>query len=183
MSAIDSKDVQKIVVGLVLFIGIPVGLITQVYKPWIADTETLRAEVAETTRKIQEMKDIAARYDRLVAETNELDTKVKSAEKHLPRTRNLEGVLRTFTDMALRNRISVSSFAPGGDSDKGQYIEVPFAISFSASLHNLGKFLTDLAQQERIMSSSGLNLNSSLNPKRGFTVTGTFTLIAYVYKG
>ncbi|HMX95519.1 MAG TPA: type 4a pilus biogenesis protein PilO, partial [Elusimicrobiota bacterium] len=104
-------------------------------------------------------------------------------EKRLPRTRNLEDIIRIVTELAKKNGVSFSSFSPAGESSQTYYTEVPFTLSITGTMHSIGKFLSVIGQQERIFSAKGLNISYSPNTKKGYTVSGTFTLYAYIYNG
>jgi Tfp pilus assembly protein PilO len=151
------------------------------FSPLQARLASKAADLDQTLRQVETLKASASRLDALQKECDDLRAQVKLMERRLPRTKNLEDILRTVTETAIKNRVTISSLSPGGESSQAYYIEVPFSLNLTAGLHNLGKFLAALGQQERIFTAKNLSLSYSPNPKKGYTVQGSFTLSAYVY--
>jgi hypothetical protein len=40
-----------------------------------------------------------------------------------------------------------------------------------------------MGQQERIMAARNLSIRAALNAQKGQTMSGSFTLVAYIFKG
>jgi type IV pilus assembly protein PilO len=95
----------------------------------------------------------------------------------------MENVLRIITEVSLKNNIAVQSFAPGGEKPQNYYVEIPISLNIAGQFNAVGKFLSILGQQERILTAKNLQLSYSPNPQKGQTVMGTFTLFAFVFKG
>lgn len=151
--------------------------------PTKQNIQKTQSELQTVLARVESLKMTASRLNQLRKQTEELDAQVLKVEKRLPRTRNLEDIIRTVTELAKKNGISFSTFAPAGESAQTYYTEIPFNLSVRGTLHSLGKFLSVIGQQERIFSAKNLNLSYSLDTKKGYTVSGSFTLYAFIYNG
>lgn len=152
-------------------------------KPTNQKIITVSAQLTEVLDKVETMKRTANRLPALQREYDNLQAEVGRAEKRLPKERNLQEVLRIVADHSAKSHISVLSFAPGGEAQQNYFIEIPISLSITGQFHTLAKFLSILGQQERILSAKNLQLSYSANPRKGHTVSGSFILLAYVFKG
>ena len=116
-------------------------------------------------------------------EKEALLAEVSKAEKKLPKQKNLEEIIRIVTEQAQRQKIFIGNFNPEAERPQNYFVEIPFGITFTANVNSLCRFLSAMGQQERIMAARNLNLNFSANAKRGHTVSGSFSLLAYIFKG
>jgi Tfp pilus assembly protein PilO len=152
-------------------------------KPTNEKIRKTSAQLTEVLDKVETMKRTATRLPALERESQELQAEVGKTEKRLPRQKNVEEIIRILTEHSAKLNVAVISFSPSGETAQNYFIEVPFTLSVSGGLHSIAKFLTILGQQERILNARNLSLNYSPDPRRGRTVTGSFTLMAYVFRG
>jgi type IV pilus assembly protein PilO len=181
--ALDKKQQQTValtVMGAAFFFYIywSYGL-----KPVNEKISRTSQELKTVTEKVDSMKRTAQRLPALKKEYESLQAEVGQTEKRLPQEKSLEEVLRIVTEQSLKYRVSVASFAPGSGKQETYYLEIPITMNVQGQFHTLGKFLTALGLQERILSARNLSLTYAPNPKKNHTVTGTFTLLAFSFKG
>ncbi len=167
---------------------VAVGLFGYVYfskllKPVQADIQSKESELASVNSRIEGLRVTANQRDQLLKRVEELKGQVAAVEKRLPRYRNLQDIIRIVSDLAAKNGVRYSSFSPMGEQSSQLFVEIPFGMSISGSVLSVAKFLADLGQQERILSARDLSLSYGADPKKNQTVTGTFTLVAFVYNG
>jgi type IV pilus assembly protein PilO len=143
----------------------------------------LTAKVNDVLGQVETMKRTANRLPALQREYDSLVTEVGETEKRLPKQRNLEEVLRIVTEHATKSKVTVTTFSPGSDKPQNYFVEFPISLSVQGSFHTLGKFMAVLGQQERILASRNIALSYAPNPKKGHTVTGSFQLMAFTFKG
>lgn len=178
------KEQQKNLIVVVLFSGLfGWAYINLGWKPTAENIARLETEVTQTEEKVADMKRRAAKLEALRREYEALLMEVGQTEKRLPREKSLQDVLRIVTEQSLKHRVRILTFAPGAESQQQYFSEIPINLSFAGQFHALGKFLTALGIEERILSARGLILTGATDEAKMQTLTGSVTLLAYAYKG
>jgi Tfp pilus assembly protein PilO len=181
--ALTQEQQKQVVLAVVVAVGFPYAWWRYLMSPTMAKIKTVQEENQKIEDKVAAMKRTAARLGALEKERDELMAEVSKAEKKLPRQNNVEEIIRIMTEQSQSHKIYVGSFAPQKETAKQYFVELPFGVSFSANFNSLGRFLSSLGQQERILSARNLSISYSLNEARDHTVGGSFTLMAYAFKG
>jgi type IV pilus assembly protein PilO len=181
--AMDKEQQQKIAIVVIFAITFFYVYFKYLLGPTRQNIAQNETELASVVSRVDALKITASRLPQLRKQTEELDLQVAKVEKRLPRTRNLEDIIRTVTELAKKSGISFSNFAPQGESARQYFTEVPFLLNVTGTLHSLGKFLAVMGQQERIFCTKNVSLTYSQNSKKGYTVQGTLTLLAFIYNG
>lgn len=181
--ALSKQQQQQVFVILLSVVGLSYVYWTYGLKPVNEKISSLNNSLTEVQDKVETMKRVAERLPALQKEYDNLVAEVGKAEKRLPKQKNLEEVLRIVTRHSQKTGVSVASFTPQGERAQNYYVEVPIDLSIAGQFHTLGEFLTTLGQEERILSARNLQLTYNANPRKGHSVTGTFTLLAYMFKG
>ncbi|MBI4395837.1 MAG: type 4a pilus biogenesis protein PilO [Elusimicrobia bacterium] len=179
-----SKQQQQQIVMVVMFVaGFSYVYWNYLLKPTNAKITKLDTELTRVLDEVETMKRTANRLPALQREFDDLNAQVGQAEKRLPKEKNLEEVLRIVTTEAIKHHVSILSFSPGTERPQNYFIEIPINLSFQGQFHTLGKFLSVLGQQERILAARNVQVTYSPNTKKGHTLNGSFSLLAYVFKG
>lgn len=179
-----SQEQQK----QIAYVIISVGIFSYVYyakllTPTQTRLQAKRADLAQTNSRIDGLRHTASQRDQLLKRVAELEADVAKVERRLPRQQNIQDVIRIVSQLAAKSGIRYSSFSPMGAQSTGLFTEISFGMSITGSVNTIGKFLAAMGQQERIFSAKNLSLSYTPDPKRGQTVSGTFTLVAYSYNG
>lgn len=179
-----SQEQQKQIVMVIVAAGL-FGYVyfSQLLKPVQAEILSKEAELSSVNGRIESLRVTASQRDQLLKRVEELKVKVAAVEKRLPRDRNLQDIIRIVSELAAKNGVYYSSFSPMGEQSSQLFVEIPFGLNISGSVISINKFLAALGQQERILSARNLSLGYAADPKKNQTVTGTFTLVAFVYNG
>ncbi len=151
--------------------------------PAMDKIKVTREENQKIEDKVETMKRTAARLSALEKERDALAAEVSKAEKKLPKQKNVEEVIRILTEQSQREKVYINTFTPEAEQPKNYFVEIPFGISYTANFHSLARFLAAMGQQERIMAARNLTMTFGSNPGRGHTISGSFTLLAYIFKG
>ena len=181
--ALSKQQQQQMIAGVLGAAAFGYIYFNYLFKPTNARIATLEVELADVLSQVENMKRVASRLNALQKESEQLALEVGQTEKRLPKEKNIQDVLRIITEESGKNNVSVVSFSPGGERPQSFFSEVTVSLSINGSLHSLGRFLTRLGQSERILSARGLNLSARLDPLKGHTVSGSFTLLTYYSKG
>lgn len=176
----QQKQVAMAVVAVVMF-----GYVytTKLLKPVRAQIQSRESELASVNARIQGLRATANQLDDLLKRVEELKVQVAAVEKRLPRDENLQDIIRTVSTLAEKSGVRYSTFGRGTPQAVNLFTEIPINMSISGSVYSIGKFLAAIGQQERIMSARNLSLTAGVDPKKNQTVTGSFTLMAFIYNG
>jgi len=178
---ITKEQLAKIGAG-VLF-GILFIYVYTVYF-WLPTTqkiETNSKQVASMESDIFKAKMQKAKYKDLEAKLVSLREEKEAAQKKLPRERKLPDLLKTVTTLSAKYKVTIQTITPGGNT-KGEYFtKASYAISLTGDYHAVGRFLTALGLEERILTMENLVINGT--PGSATSTSATFTLVAYQYNG
>ena len=179
---LTNEQVGKIAAGL-LFTGLFIYVYAVYF--WIP---TSKAIEANSTKSAAMEKDIAmakkqkASCPDLEAKLAGLKEQKEEAKKRLPGERKFPDLIRTITRLSAKHKISIQNIAPAGNTNTQYFIKTSYRISAAGDYHDIGRFLTEIGLQVRIMAAENLVLNGSPDAEAG-TATASFTLVTYQYKG
>jgi len=117
-------------------------------------------------------------------ETKILQQEVDVLQKYLPQEKEIPGLLRTLTLKAQKYGLQINSITPLKIEPREHYSEIPFQLSLRGKYHLIGHFLTDIAQQMRLLSSRDLNLfYSAAGQEKNdlLNINSDFVLLAFIY--
>src|SRR6185312_2288648 len=106
---------------------------TLVYLPVNRKIEEDRKKVISLNQQLTAAKARAGQLSKIEAEMAGLQVEVAQLEKQLPKERELPSLLRVFTHRAESYGLNMITFTPMKPVSKGQYDEIPFNVSMSAS--------------------------------------------------
>jgi type IV pilus assembly protein PilO len=122
-----------------------------------------------------------AKYKDLEAKLVSLKTEKEAAQKKLPRERKFPDLIKTLTTLSKKYKVEIRTINPGG-STRGEYFEkAAYQIAASGDYHSLGRFLTALGMEERILAVENLVLSGASGADA--SVSATFTVMAFQYSG
>jgi type IV pilus assembly protein PilO len=180
-----TKKMQQNLIFLVLiFAGLIYVYSKYMIGPLNTKYKTTQQTLAQTEQKLSDMKRRALELPRLQAEMKYLEEEVQGLEKLLPRDKEIPQLIRMITKTAQRFNISVKNIAPAGMVSMSNYDEYPFQIALKGTYHSLARFLTELAQDERILNFRDLTFTGKPPSKEDpDTINVNFTLVAFTFKG
>jgi Tfp pilus assembly protein PilO len=143
----------------------------------IAEKEThltqIRAEVARAVQRQQQLAEVRA-------ESEELQQQLNDLKAILPLQRETAEIITEIESLAEASSVNVSRIAPRAPVDQEVYSAWAWDYQFQSTFHNMGRFLDSVRQLPRIVTITGVNLNSTGD---GVTtsVGGTYTATTFVY--
>ena len=180
----DKKTQQNLIALTIGFVLAIFGYFKFLIAPMDEKFASALTNLQQTQSRLTDMKKRAMELPKLQAEMKQLETEVSDLEKRLPKDKELPGLLRTITKTGQRFQLAIGNITPGGIVAAANYNEVPFQISARGTYHNIANFFAEIGQDSRILSVKDINY-SAIAPTRDdpSTVSVSFTLIAYTYKG
>lgn len=174
-----SKDQITKIVGIAMMSGL-FGYVYVVYF-WMPTAKKIAEnakKVAEIQSDIDKAKAAKAKCKNLEKTLADLSAQKEAAQKRLPSGKKVPDLLRTLTDLSRKYNVSIRSIAPGASIREEYFMKASYSMSVSGDYHALGKFLTALAVEERILTMENLSISGG-----GERLNANFTLIAYQYNG
>ena len=143
------------------------------------EENTAKAEVMQ--RDIDNAKKQKAKFKNLEEKLVSLKLEREAAVKKLPSEKKIPDLIRTVTRLSKKYRVSVTAINPSGQAKVEYFTKVNYLISMKGNYHDIGRFLTALGLEERILTSENLIITGTVGTET--SATGTFTLAAYQYNG
>jgi type IV pilus assembly protein PilO len=122
-----------------------------------------------------------AKYKDLTAKLQQLQAEKEAAQKKLPHDRKLPDLLRTITALSRKYKVSVQNITPMGQAPVEYFTRVSYNISLKGNYNDIGRFLTAIGLEERIMTTENLSMTATAG--QDTSATASFTLVAYQYNG
>lgn len=143
--------------------------------------EEKNKRVTEIENDIRNAKMQKAKYKNLEAKLVSLQMEKDAAQKKLPRERKFPDLIRTITDLSRKYNVRVKTITPAGSAQVEYFMKVSYSLTVAGNYHDVGRFLTALGIEERILTSENLSLQGTAGAET--SVNATFTLVAYQYNG
>lgn len=197
MNLRDPK-VQKIVVAalaiiVVSYVYFGTSLLPINYPVRKAKIQAMEQEYNKLSAELEKARRVVADMPRLEAEYERLHDQWLSAQELLPEEEEMPDLLRQVTTAGNKSGVVFALFEPQATSPREFHVEHPIKVKVRGGYHQVGIFLSRLANLDRIVNVANLTLsvpparNSAKKPgDRGKkerlsteTVEAQFTLIAY----
>lgn len=178
---LTKEQIGQIAAGL-LFGGLFVyGYLFYFWLPTAKTIEENTKKVATIESDINRAKMQKAKYKDLEAKLVSLREEKAAAEKKLPRERKLPDLLRTVATLSKKYRVNIQAITPSGSAPVEYFTRVSYLITLRGNYHDVGRFLTALGLEERILTSENLGMTTTNSTEN--SVNAQFTLVAYQYNG
>lgn len=177
-----TKEQIAQIAGGVVFSGLFIYLYLFLFwLPTAKNIEENSVKAESMQRDIDNAKKQKAKFKDLEAKLVELKAAREAAVKKLPSEKKIPDLIRTVTRLSKKYKVSVTAINPSGQSKVEYFTKVTYLISVRGNYHDIGRFLTALGLEERILTSE--NLNMTATPGQETSVNATFVLAAYQYNG
>ena len=142
--------------------------------------DELQKKIEQIDAKIVKAEAQASRLTRLQNELALLNQQAGEAEKRLPKDKSVPDILVTLNRLAQKESVTIQTFTPGAQKSQQYFIELNYPMTVKGTFHSIGRFFAAIALEERIF-----NIQNVVYPAADGTgtMTVTFTLLSYQYKG
>jgi type IV pilus assembly protein PilO len=187
---LKDPNVQRIiiavlVVGTVSYLYFGTTLFPFCYPVRKAQLEQLEQEYSKLSVELEKARQMVDKLPQLEAEYERLHEQWESAQKLLPEEEEMPELLRKVTTAGNRAGIEFMLFQPGAAIVKTDYKEHPVKVRVRGGYHQLGIFLSRLANLDRIVNVSNLDVKSAqkagrkAEPDERHSMVAEFTLSAH----
>ncbi|OGS53566.1 MAG: hypothetical protein A3J79_07285 [Elusimicrobia bacterium RIFOXYB2_FULL_62_6] len=175
-----NKDQITKIVGITMF-SVLFGYVYVVYF-WLPTSK----KIGENSKKVEAIqndidkaKAAKAKCKNLEKTLADLSAQKEAAQKKLPTGKKVPDLLRTLTDLSKKHRVSIKLISPLTTVREEYFMKASYTIAVSGEYHAIGRFLTALGLEERILTMENLVLSGGGDT----VVNANFILIAYQYNG
>jgi type IV pilus assembly protein PilO len=200
MNLKDPK-VQKIMLGvmsvlILSYVYFGTNFLPFNYPVRNAKITALEKESAKLNAELEKARKMVGNLAKLEAEYERLHDQWLSAQELLPERKEMPELLRQVTTAGNKAGVQFALFEPQPPAPREFFSEHPVKITVRGNYHQIGIFLSRLANMHRIVNVSRLELTSVENTKGGKkgtgesrsgkymnTVEADFTLSAYTLLG
>ncbi|MCD6378870.1 type 4a pilus biogenesis protein PilO [bacterium] len=186
---LKNPQIQKsIMVGVFLAIVAYVFFFTSFmpffYKPMAAEEASLSQEYEKVSAELEKARKTVGNLQQLESEYNRLHRKWMAALTLLPEDDEIAGLLRKITRAGNQAGVSFVLFEPVAKVQKEFFAENPINIKVKGEYHQVGIFLSKVANLDRIVNVSQLQIASLNHNKEGEvgktqTIEAKMTMTAY----
>jgi len=158
------------------------------YRRQASESVTLRGEYETLAAELEKARRTVGSLPRLEQENEELQRRWQEAQQLLPTEKEMARLLSQITRSGEEAGMGFERFKPGAPRPQEFYNENPIEVQVSGGYHQLGIFLSRLANLSRIVNVSQLHLDGVDERKRDkkdkesredHTLTANFLATAY----
>ncbi len=170
---------QKIAAGI-LGLVILAALGYFVVSPKSAERDALRQKNDALQAEVTKARVEEAGLRTFRAQADALRRRLEVAKGRLPSEREIPGLYRQVTDLALQAGLAVALFAPKPAEDKDNVAEIPISVTAEGTYHQLGGFFSRIGRIPRIVNLGDFRLAGIERPTG--TMRAELTLATYLFR-
>jgi type IV pilus assembly protein PilO len=181
----DPKVQKTVILGILLVIIGYVYFLTSFmpffFQPQKARINTLQSEYDKMSAELEKARKTVNDLAKLEEEYERLHDKWVAAQSLLPQEKEVAQLLRKVTRAGSQAGIQFELFEPQPPVTKEFITENPVKVKVRGEYHELGIFLSKVANLDRIINVSGMNVQpyKDKNNPGGFTVQAEMTMTAF----
>ncbi|MEO0198639.1 MAG: type 4a pilus biogenesis protein PilO [candidate division WOR-3 bacterium] len=170
-------------VGLIVYIITFMFLWNSLYSSKSRELKSIESQYKEQYARVQNLREYVKDYDRIIREKDSLLALWEETQRYLPQEERMEEWLSQLTSMAITSGVQIYGFRPQPPRQKELYREYPVTMKVRGGYHELGTFVSFVANSERIMGIENLELQklSAQDIEGSQTVDAELTVLCYVY--
>ncbi|MGQ9603813.1 MAG: type 4a pilus biogenesis protein PilO [bacterium] len=145
------------------------------------ELEKLKQELQVAAGDLQRAKAAAQTLPAVEGQIKELEEKWRVLSGLLPKSTEMSSLLTAITTAGMRAGVEFTLFEPGASEPAGLYVHYPIKVSVVGNYHQVGRFLDNLCNMERLFGISNLVIIQNMGQNLGATVEASATISAYTY--
>lgn len=174
---LTKQQKQYLAAGVVGFAAFVFCYVKFFWLPMTKKITDINAKIETLDRDIQAAQRQAARLPDLEKLLVSLNERKIEADKRLPVRKSVPDILVTIGDLAKKNRVLLSSFAPGPTKKQQYFTELRYPVAVKGAFHNIGRFLAALSLEQRLYNVFDVNYSEPTGDTGMMGVS--FTLASY----
>ena len=152
-----------------------------VISPAAVEVEGLQASNAELTTEIESAQVTAARLPQFQEEAEKLEQDLEEKRAKLPDEEETAEIVRQVQQLAEDSNLELKNFTPQSTIRYEFYEDWPIRMSIEGSYRNLGLFFQKVAQFERLINVSDIEITALNTTEEGRTISATCIATTFVF--
>jgi type IV pilus assembly protein PilO len=189
MMDIRDPGTQKMALIGTLILGILYGfffteILPFTYKARASRAAHAQAHLARLSADVTKARAAVAKLPEVEAEYEKVKERWESMASLLPNSKEIASLLTKVTVAGQESGVDFALFQPGPAREEDFYVTYPAQYRIEGGYHEVGRFMAEVANMDRIVNIVDLSLNASeadeRHPER--TVAAAFTAEAYAFR-
>jgi type IV pilus assembly protein PilO len=170
---------QKIAAGIMgLAVVAAIGYFA--ISPKVTERQVLRQRNEVLVAQVVKARADEATLRRFRAQAEALKKRLETAQARLPSEREIPGLYRQLSDLALQSGLAVTLFASRPAEERDTVAEIPIAVTAEGTYHQLAGFLSRMGRIPRIVNLGDFRLGGIDRPTG--TLRAEMTLATYLMR-
>jgi type IV pilus assembly protein PilO len=127
----------------------------------VGELDRLRQEEDSLKTQFKQKLQQAVNLEELRRQKEQVSQYVLTLEKQLPSKAEMDALLSDINQAGIGRGLQFELFRPGQNVIKDYYAELPIAIKVSGRYHDLGAFVSDIANLPRIVTLNNVSIQSA----------------------
>lgn len=180
---LDIQVLKPVFLSLMLLCVVAYAFFHYMYKPMRDKGIDLDNQIEKKEEELKQTEKIVANLDIKKAEFEKVKQELEYVITRLPSKEEIPELIKTITDLAIKSNIELITFQPRPSISKEVYEEIPISLFVKGTYHNVGQFLANIGNLERIITPSNV-IMTALSPtmKDPATANANLLVTAFVYK-
>ena len=146
-----------------------------------AEISSLEDSTVQLTAEVEAARAVTAKLPQFEAEVGELEAQLAELKQVLPGEKETAEIVRRVEELAVESDLSIRSFTPQATVRYEFYEDWPIRMSLEGSYNNLGLFFQRVANFQRIINVSNIEIRALSNPDPDRTISATCTATTFVF--
>ena len=174
--------VQKVLLLFLLMLGVPAIFYYTIWDEKNVAIQTLDGEIAKQEGQIQELSIKAKHLEELMAANKQLEIALEKKKQSLPPEEEAILLLKQVSDMGVRLGLDIRLWRPGtrAEDPSKLFVRLPFNVELAGGYHTAALFFDRINNLPRIVSVSGLRMQSPKIEQERVVIQTVFDLTAFV---
>ncbi len=183
---IDEKYIplnKKLKIALAVFLFLlPVVLFYFLWlQPQYEKSAKLTQQKVKITQELQRAKAKAANRATLQAELDATEELFEEAATLLPKEKEIPSLLTNISALGRGSGLDFLTFKPSADIPKDFYSEIPVDIKVRGPYHNMGIFLNQISNLDRIVTVANINMGGPKKEGSETLLNSSCRLVTYQF--
>ena len=139
------------------------------------------AKLAELQKQIRALEATANKLPEFQREVQALEARLETLKRILPPEKEMPDLMRRVQYLAAQSSLQIRKFNPAPPVQKEFYQEVPVALDFEGTYHNLGAFLDRVSRMSRLVNVGNVRVKAQSRPSINNTIAASVVATSYVY--
>ena len=149
--------------------------------PAAVEVEGLKASNQTLTTEIESAQVTAARLPQFQEEVAVQEQELQAKRAKLPDEKETAEIVRQVQQLAEDSNLDLKNFTPQSTITYDFYEDWPIRMSIEGSYRNLGLFFQKVAQFERLINVSDIEITTLGTTEEGRTISATCTATTFVF--